>query len=77
VQNLSDTCGARRVSLIDKCGKLPKAAQAACFEWLGTGLTVVTNGHFRDRACPFIVPGGRTPCLAGANRMNQALVTFS
>lgn len=77
VQNLSDASGVRRVSLIEKCGKLPRADRAACFEWLGTGLTVVTNGRFRDRGCPFIGPGGRSPCLEGANRMNQALVTFS
>ena len=41
------------------------------------GLTVVTNGRFRNRGCPFIGPAGRSPCLEGANRMNQALVTFS
>jgi hypothetical protein len=77
VQNLSDARGARRVSLIEKCGKLRHSAQAACYEWLGTGLTVVTNGRFRDLGCPFIGPAGRSPCLEGANRMNKALVTFS
>ena len=77
VQNLSDASGARRVALIEKCGTLRPAAQAGCYDWLGTGLTVVTNGRFRDRGCPFIGPAGRSPCLEGANRMNQALVTFS
>jgi hypothetical protein len=37
----------------------------------------VTDGRFRDRGCPFIGPGGRNPCLIGANRTNRALVTFS
>jgi hypothetical protein len=77
VQNLSDANGARRVALIEKCGTLRPAAQAGCYDWLGTGLTVVTNGRFRDRGCPFIGTAGRSPCLEGANRMNQALVTFS
>jgi hypothetical protein len=77
VQNLAEASGARRVALIEKCGKLGRAARAACYEWLGTGLTVVTDGRFRDRGCPFIGPGGRSPCLTGANRTNQALITFS
>jgi hypothetical protein len=77
VQNLSAARGARRVSLIERCGKLRPAARSGCYEWLGTGLTVVTNGRFRDLGCPFISPVGRSPCLAGAKRMNQALVTFS
>jgi hypothetical protein len=77
VQNLSDVSGARRVLLIERCGKLRPAARSACYEWLGTGLTVVTNGRFRDLGCPFIGPGGRSPCLAGAKRENDALVTFS
>jgi hypothetical protein len=77
VQNLADSSGARRVSLIDKCGKLRPAARGRCYEWLGTGLTVVTDGRFRDRGCPFIAPGGRSECLTGAERTNQALVTFS
>jgi hypothetical protein len=77
VQNLSDSSGARRVALIEKCGKLRPGARAGCYDWLGTGLTVVTNGRFRNRGCPFIGPAGRSPCLEGANRTNQALITFS
>jgi hypothetical protein len=77
VQNLSDARGARRVALIDRCGRLVHRARGACYTWLGTGLTIVTNGRFRERGCPFIVPGGRSPCLAGARRTNEALVTFS
>jgi hypothetical protein len=37
----------------------------------------VTNGRFRTLACPFIAPDGRNACLAGAERMNRALSTFS
>jgi hypothetical protein len=77
VQNLSDANGARRVALIDRCGRLQQPARTACYEWLGTGLAVVTNGRFRDRGCPFIGRDGREACLAGAKRMNEALVTFS
>jgi hypothetical protein len=77
VQNLADAKGARRVALIDRCGRLTPTARTACYEWLGTGLTVVTNGRFRERGCPFMAPAGRSLCLAGAERTNQALVTFS
>jgi hypothetical protein len=38
---------------------------------------VVTNGRFERLACPFIQRTGRAACLAGAGRMNDALVTFS
>ena len=56
---------------------MSRKAQDSCYEWLGTALAVVTNGRFRDRACPFISPRGRDACLAGARRMSDALVTFS
>jgi hypothetical protein len=56
---------------------MPRSARDACYEWLGTALAVVTNGRFRARACPFISRQGRQPCIEGAERMNDALVTFS
>ena len=77
VQNLADAKGAERVRLIEQCGKMPRTARDACYEWLGTALAVVTNGRFEARACPFISRQGRQPCIAGARRMNDALVTFS
>ena len=77
VQNVATARGSRRVKLIERCADLRRSAQGACYEWLGTTLSVVTNGRFKSLACPFIAPNGRNACLAGADRMNQALVTFS
>jgi hypothetical protein len=77
VQNLLTARGSRRVKLIERCGDLRASARTACFEWLGTTLAVVTNGRFERLACPFIQLAGRGACLAGAGRMNRALVTFS
>ena len=76
-QNLATSRGSQRVRLIQSCGDLRRSAQGACYKWLGTTLSVVTNGRFRTLACPFIARSGRNACLAGAERMNQALVTFS
>jgi hypothetical protein len=77
IQNVATSRGSRRVRLIERCATLRSSARGACYEWLGTTLSVVTNGRFRTLACPFIQPTGRNACLAGANRMNRALVTFS
>jgi len=77
IQNVATARGSKRVRLIEQCSILRRSAQGACFEWLGTTLSVVTNGRFRTLACPFIQPDGRNACLAGAGRMNRALVTFS
>ena len=77
VQNLSTARGSRRVKLIERCAALRRSTRGACYEWLGTALSVVTNGRFQRLACPFIQPPGRGACLSGARRMNDALVTFS
>jgi hypothetical protein len=77
VQNVATARGSKRVKLIEQCGGLRRSAQGACYEWLGTTLSVVTNGRFQRLACPFIARTGRNACLAGASRMNRALVTFS
>ena len=77
IQNVAEARGSRRVKLIERCADLRPSAQGACYEWLGTTLSVVTNGRFKSLACPFIARSGRNACLAGADRMNQALVTFS
>ena len=77
VQNVATARGSRRVKLIERCADLRRSAQGACYEWLGTTLSVVTNGRFKSLACPFIGADGRNACLAGAERMNRALVTFS
>jgi hypothetical protein len=75
-QDLSNSRGSQRVKLIENCSLLPRKARSRCYEWLGTALSVVTNGRFRELACPFI-GAGRDACTAGAMRMNDALVTFS
>jgi hypothetical protein len=77
VQNLATARGSSRVRLIEACGRLRRSARGACYEWLGTTLSVVTNGRFERLACPFIQDRGRAACTAGARRMNDALVTFS
>jgi hypothetical protein len=77
VQNVATARGSQRVKLIQQCAALRSSARVACYEWLGTTLSVVTNGRFERLACPFIARTGRNACLAGAGRMNQALVTFS
>ena len=77
VQNVATARGSRRVKLIQSCADLRRDAQGACYEWLGTTLSVVTNSRFRTLGCPFIARTGRNACLAGAARMNEALVTFS
>jgi hypothetical protein len=77
VQNVATARGSTRVKLIQSCAGLRRSARGACYEWLGTTLSVVTNSRFRTLGCPFIAPSGRNACLAGAKRMNQALVTFS
>jgi hypothetical protein len=77
VQNVASARGSQRVKLIQRCADLRRSARGACYEWLGTTLSVVTNGRFQRLACPFIARTGRNACLAGASRMNQALVTFS
>jgi hypothetical protein len=77
VQNVATRRGSQRVKLIERCAGLRPSAQGACYEWLGTTLSVVTNGRFKNLACPFIERSGRNACLAGAGRMDRALVTFS
>jgi hypothetical protein len=77
VQNVATARGSKRVKLIERCAGLRRSAQGACYEWLGTTLSVVTNGRFKSLACPFIAQSGRNACLAGAGRMDRALVTFS
>ena len=44
-----------------------------CYEWFGRTLAVVTNGRF---PCTELT-SGRQACVAGARRMDDALVTFS
>jgi len=77
VQNLATVSGPRRVKLIRDCATLPSSARDRCYEWLGTALAVVTNGRFGQLGCGWLAVTGRKLCVDGADRMNQALVTFS
>jgi hypothetical protein len=65
-----------QLNLIETCGEF-RAARPSCFSWLGRTLNVVTNGRFERVGCPALYPLDRRACLAGARRINDALVTFS
>ena len=65
------------MKLIEGCARLPASAQNRCYEWLGTALSVVTNGRFGRLGCGWLASADSRLCVAGANRMNRALVTFS
>jgi hypothetical protein len=67
----------QQLRLIRDCARVVARARSGCYEWLGRTLAVVTNGAFRARGCTKLSPGPRRACVAGAMRMNAALVTFS
>ncbi|MDX6486638.1 MAG: hypothetical protein QOF43_1791 [Gaiellaceae bacterium] len=76
-QNLPDAF-ASGLELIGKCGSLSLSARPSCYGWLGTALTVLTDGRFAKSGCRQIhSPAGRASCAAGAKRSNTALVTFA
>jgi hypothetical protein len=68
---------ARQLELIRLCRRITATARTGCYEWLGRTLGVVTNGAFRARGCTRLGPVAARACLAGARRMDEALVTFS
>jgi hypothetical protein len=68
---------AKQLQLIRACGRIAAAARGGCYEWLGRTLAVVTNGDFRRRGCAKLGRSVRGACVAGAERMHAALVTFS
>jgi hypothetical protein len=67
----------KQLQLIQGCARVAHEARRGCYEWFGRTLAVVTNGAFRLRGCGRLAPSGRQACIAGAKRMNDALVTFS
>jgi hypothetical protein len=76
-QNLPDalSSGSR---LISGCARLARPARTGCYTWLGTALTVLTDGRFARSGCPRISsPLGRSECVAGAGRASAPLVTFA
>jgi hypothetical protein len=64
--------------LIDTCSSLPLTTRWGCFSWFGRTLTVVTDGRFRRVGCSALgTIHERVTCVAGAERMNEPLRTFS
>ncbi len=68
---------ARQLELIRSCSRVALGLRRGCYEWLGRTLAVVTNGVFRERGCRQLGPSARRACVAGAERIDDALVTFS
>jgi hypothetical protein len=78
VQNLLDYPTSTHVDLISRCAVFTGSPRAACFRWLGKSLAVLTDGKFARTGCPRISPArARQQCRAGAQSMDEALVTFS
>lgn len=65
-----------QLNLAEACSQLPRI-RAACFQWLGRTLNVVTNGHFRVRGCSALYRRDAANCIKGARAYEQPLVTFS
>jgi hypothetical protein len=77
VQNLLGYPNSAFVDLIGRC-RFVRAAQAACYRWLGKALGVLTDGEFERTGCPHLsTAAARSRCRAGARSMDEALVTFS
>jgi hypothetical protein len=77
VQNLLGYPNSAFVDLIRRC-RFVRAAQAACYRWLGKTFAVLTNGQFERTGCPRLsTAAARSRCRAGARSMDEALVTFS
>jgi hypothetical protein len=78
VQNLKDVPVEAYVRLVNQCEKFAPAARGRCYEWLGRAVAVLTDGEFERTGCPELESAaGRRECAAGAQRMDEALVTFS
>jgi hypothetical protein len=67
----------QQLRLIRACSRIAVGVQSDCYEWLGRTLAVVTNGAFRERGCTKLAASARNACVAGAKRLDAALVTFS
>jgi hypothetical protein len=78
VQNLLDSPTAVYVELIGGCEAFNGPARDECYWWLGKVLAVLTDGAFEREGCPQLPSArARRECVAGARRMDEALVTFS
>jgi hypothetical protein len=78
VANVPDAEMSEYVEIASGCADLPRGARAPCFGWMGTALTVVTDGAFAGEGCQGLAGNSaRRACVAGANRSEGALETFS
>src|SRR5207245_1958416 len=68
----------RQLELERACSRMSAGVRRGCYSWLGRTLAVVTNGEFRERGCVKLRrDSARRACIAGAELMDAALVTFS
>jgi hypothetical protein len=67
----------RQLALIQTCAGVARSAQPGCYEWFGKALAVVTNGRFEDSCGKLRYEATRGRCTTGAERLNDALVTFA
>lgn len=77
VQNLLGYPIAAYVRLIRRCDLFDRTVAATCYRWLGKTLAVLTDGAFETAGCPQLAAAARRHCRAGAQSMDEALVTFS
>jgi len=56
-------------------GDFVRAARAACYRWLGKTLAVLTDGDFERAGSVRLPVAARRRCRAGAQSMNETLVT--
>ena len=78
VQNLLGKPATRFVRIVDTCSRFAAAAREPCYRWLGKAVAVLTDGEFARAGCPRLRgAAARRECAAGAQRMDQALETFS
>lgn len=77
-QNLLEAGTREYVRLIEGCERFRGAPRGACYRWLGKAVAVLTDGAFGRDGCPELLSAAaRRQCGAGADRMEDALVTFS
>ncbi len=77
VQNLLGAPTSTFLELIGRCEVFPGPARGDCYRWLGTVITVVTDGAFADEGCPQLDRPAQAQCLRGARAIDEPLVTFS
>jgi len=77
VQNLLGATTEDFVRLVGRCELFSGGTRAGCYRWLGKTLAVLTDGGFGRTGCPQLADDASRSCRAGAERLEDALVTFS